>query len=103
MGAIAASKADHIVLTSDNPRMENPASIISHILAGMGGQPHIHVQADRALAIAESLTQAGARDVVLIAGKGHEAAQEVAGQKFIFSDADHADIALALRASRVAA
>jgi UDP-N-acetylmuramyl tripeptide synthase len=41
--------------------------------------------------------------VVLIAGKGHEAAQEVAGQKFIFSDADHADIALALRASRVAA
>jgi UDP-N-acetylmuramyl tripeptide synthase len=41
--------------------------------------------------------------VVLIAGKGHEAAQEVAGQKFIFSDADHADIALALRAQRMAA
>lgn len=103
MGAIAASKADHIVLTSDNPRSENPATIISHILAGMGGQPHIQVQADRAQAIAESLTQADAKDVVLIAGKGHEAAQEVAGQKFIFSDADHADIALALRAQRVAA
>ena len=103
MGAIAASKADHIVLTSDNPRTENPASIISHILAGMGGQPHIHVQADRAQAIAQALTQADARDVVLIAGKGHEAAQEVAGQKFIFSDADHADIALALRAQRMAA
>ena len=103
MGAIAASKADHIVLTSDNPRMENPASIISHILAGMGGQPHIQVQADRALAISESLTHAGTKDVVLIAGKGHEAAQEVAGQKFIFSDVDHADIALALRAQRQAA
>jgi UDP-N-acetylmuramoyl-L-alanyl-D-glutamate--2,6-diaminopimelate ligase len=103
MGAIAASKADHIVLTSDNPRSENPGSIISHILAGMGGQPHIQVQADRAQAIAQSLTQAGARDVVLIAGKGHEAAQEVAGQKFIFSDADHAGIALALRAQRMAA
>jgi UDP-N-acetylmuramoyl-L-alanyl-D-glutamate--2,6-diaminopimelate ligase len=103
MGAIAASKADHIVLTSDNPRSENPASIIAHILAGMGGQPHIQVQADRAQAIAESLSQADARDVVLIAGKGHEAAQEVAGQKFIFSDVDHADIALALRAQRLAA
>ena len=103
MGAIAASKADHIVLTSDNPRSENPATIISHILAGMGGQPQIQVQADRAQAIAESITQADANDVVLIAGKGHEAAQEVAGQKFIFSDADHADIALALRAQRLAA
>ena len=103
MGAIAASKADHIVLTSDNPRRENPASIISHILAGMGGQPHIQVQADRAQAIAEALTQADAKDVVLIAGKGHEAAQEVAGQKFIFSDADHANIALALRTQRLAA
>jgi len=69
----------------------------------MGGQPHIQVQADRALAISESLTHAGTKDVVLIAGKGHEAAQEVAGQKFIFSDVDHADIALALRAQRQAA
>ena len=103
MGAIAASKADHIVLTSDNPRTENPAGIISHILAGMGGQPHIQVQADRAQAIAESLMQADARDVVLIAGKGHEAAQEVAGQKFIFSDVDHADIALAQRAQKAPA
>lgn len=103
MGAIAASKADHIVLTSDNPRSENPATIISHILAGMGGQPQIQVQADRAQAIAQALTQADASDVVLIAGKGHEAAQEVAGQKFIFSDADHAGIALALRAQRLAA
>ena len=103
MGAIAASKADHIVLTSDNPRMENPANIISHILAGMGGQSHIQVQTDRALAIAQSLRQAGTSDVVLIAGKGHEAAQEVAGQKFIFSDVDHADIALALRAQWAAA
>ncbi len=103
MGAIAASKADHIVLTSDNPRTENPSNIITHILAGMGGQPHVQVQADRALAISESLTHAHAKDVVLIAGKGHEAAQEVAGQKFIFSDVDHADIALALRAQKVVA
>ena len=57
----------------------------------------------RALAIAQSLRQAGTSDVVLIAGKGHEAAQEVAGQKFIFSDVDHADIALALRAQWAAA
>ena len=103
MARMAEQTADLVCLTSDNPRMENPASIISHILAGMGGQPHIQVQADRAQAIAESLMQADARDVVLIAGKGHEAAQEVAGQKFIFSDVDHADIALAQRAQKAPA
>ena len=95
MGAIAASLADQIVLTSDNPRNESPSMIIAHILAGMGGRKDVQVQGDRAIAIAQTLARAAPQDLVLIAGKGHESSQEIAGQKIVFSDLAHAEQALA--------
>jgi UDP-N-acetylmuramoyl-L-alanyl-D-glutamate--2,6-diaminopimelate ligase len=95
MGAIAASLADQIVLTSDNPRKESPSIIIAHILAGMGGRKDVQVQVDRAIAIAQTLARAAPQDLVLIAGKGHESSQEIAGQKIVFSDLAHAEQALA--------
>ena len=97
MGAVAASQADRVVVTSDNPRGERPQAIIDAILPGLGAHPSVSVQADRALAIAHTLAQAPVCDVVLIAGRGHEAYQEVAGQRLPFSDADHVCRALALR------
>ncbi len=103
MGAIAASLADDIVVTSDNPRLESTSSIIAHILAGMGGRKAVHVQADRALAISQTLAHAAPQDVVLIAGKGHESSQEIAGKKIDFSDLAHAEQALAARQTKVIA
>lgn len=86
MGVIAARHADCVVLTSDNPRSEEPQAIISQILLGMAGRESVSVQSDRAQAIANTLAMAGRNDVVLIAGKGHEAYQEIAGQRLAFSD-----------------
>ncbi len=86
MGAMAARHADHVVLTSDNPRSEKPDAIISQILLGVTGHACVTVQPDRALAIAQTLCRALANDVLLIAGKGHEDYQEVAGQRLPFSD-----------------
>lgn len=86
MGAVAANNADHVVVTSDNPRSESPRNIIDQILVGVAECPTVHVQEDRALAIKLALTRAKAEDVVLIAGKGHEAYQEVLGIKRPFSD-----------------
>jgi UDP-N-acetylmuramyl-tripeptide synthetase len=86
MGAIAASHADRVVVTSDNPRSEKPEAIISQILLGLTGHASVTVESDRTRAIAQALAEADARDVLLIAGKGHEDYQEVAGQRFPFSD-----------------
>lgn len=86
MGAMAARHADAVVVTSDNPRSEKPDTIISQILLGLAGYPALTVCADRARAIDEALAQAGANDVVLVAGKGHEDYQEIAGQRLPFSD-----------------
>lgn len=86
MGAMAARHADHVVVTSDNPRSEKPDTIISQILLGLSGYPALTVQADRARAIADALAQAAPQDVVLVAGKGHEDYQEVAGVRLPFSD-----------------
>ena len=86
MGAMAASHADKVIVTNDNPRSEQPQAIISQILLGLAGFEPVVVQADRALAIAQALAQADARDVVLVAGKGHEDYQEIAGIKQPFSD-----------------
>ncbi|OOG50674.1 UDP-N-acetylmuramoyl-L-alanyl-D-glutamate--2,6-diaminopimelate ligase [Polaromonas sp. C04] len=97
MAAIAQRNADHVVVTSDNPRSENPDAIIGQILRGLSRQDAAHVQPDRALAIAETVAQAGAQDVVLIAGKGHEDYQEVAGVRHAFSDKTHARQALQRR------
>lgn len=90
MGAVAKALADKIVITSDNPRSEAPQTIIEHILSGVGRSEHMDVQVDRALAIASAVGQANNADVILLAGKGHEATQEIAGVKSYFSDCDHA-------------
>ncbi|MDD5335027.1 MAG: bifunctional UDP-N-acetylmuramoyl-L-alanyl-D-glutamate--2,6-diaminopimelate ligase MurE/UDP-N-acetylmuramoyl-tripeptide--D-alanyl-D-alanine ligase MurF [Rhodoferax sp.] len=94
MGAIAARHADHVVVTSDNPRSEKPEAIISQILLGLTGHGAVTVAPDRALAIAQTLAQAAASDVLLIAGKGHEDYQEVAGRRLAFSDQEHVRRAL---------
>lgn len=94
MGAIASQKADQVVVTSDNPRSEKVETIVAHILLGQAQSKSVDVQSDRALAIAEAITRAAPCDVVLIAGKGHEETQEIAGIKHPFSDRDHAQRAL---------
>ena len=96
MGAMAACYADHVVVTSDNPRSEKTDVIISQILLGLTGVTSVAVQPDRALAIADALAQASAKDVLLIAGKGHEDYQEIAGQRLPFSDMSHVLQALAV-------
>ncbi len=95
MGAIAARLADRVLITSDNPRSENPASIIEAIRRGA---PAGEVEADRARAIEQMISTSEKRDVVLIAGKGHETYQEIAGKRTHFSDEEHARAALARRA-----
>ncbi len=98
MGAVAEQHADRVVLTSDNPRSESPAFILSQILAGVAGRDTVDVIEDRRDAIGHALSHAGADDIVLIAGKGHEATQDVAGVKTPFSDVDEAAAALVRRA-----
>ena len=97
MGAIAHRLADQVVLTSDNPRDESPALILAQILAGIAGADHVDVIEDRHAAIHHAVTGAKPADVVLIAGKGHEPDQEVAGVKRPFSDLAVAAQALEMR------
>ena len=86
MGTIAETYADQVIVTSDNPRFEDPALIIEDILAGISNREAVQVLADRNQAITTAVRTAAAGDVVLIAGKGHETYQEVAGQRYPFSD-----------------
>ncbi|MFH1604215.1 MAG: UDP-N-acetylmuramoyl-L-alanyl-D-glutamate--2,6-diaminopimelate ligase [Pseudomonadota bacterium] len=97
MGSIAARNADRLLLTSDNPRSEDPREIITDILEGVPGEAQAQplVIADRREAIAAAIAGAAAADVVLIAGKGHEEYQENAGRRIPFSDAAVAAEALA--------
>lgn len=97
MAAVAQKGADSIVVTSDNPRSEKPEVIISQILLGLVPGDTVQVEPDRARAIADALSQAQAADVVLIAGKGHEDYQEIAGLRHAFSDKTHAQAALDAR------
>jgi len=98
MGAIAARAADEVILTSDNPRHEDAQQILTQVLAGMPGQrQHIVANPDRHEAIAGAVARAQPNDVILIAGKGHEDYQEIAGVKHPFSDLAEASAALALR------
>jgi UDP-N-acetylmuramoyl-L-alanyl-D-glutamate--2,6-diaminopimelate ligase len=99
MGAIAARDADRVVVTSDNPRGEAPAAILSDIVAGLSASAATQVIEERRTAIAQSVAAAAARDVVLIAGKGHEDYQEIAGVRHPFSDVAEARSALARRAA----
>jgi UDP-N-acetylmuramyl-tripeptide synthetase len=102
MGAAAAAGADRIVITSDNPRTEDPVAIVAAIEQGVppGRRAAVRRIVDRAEAILQALLQAGAADVVLIAGKGHEEYQEIHGERRSFSDALQARVALAARAAR---
>lgn len=97
MGAIAERGADRVVVTSDNPRSESPQAIVDQIVAGLAVPQAARVVIDRAAAIAEALDEAAAQDVVLLAGKGHEDYQEVAGRRFPFSDRAQAQAALGAR------
>lgn len=97
MAAVAEKQADRVVLTSDNPRSEKPGAIISQILLGLARPEAAQVEPDRAKAIRETLAQAAPEDVVLLAGRGHEAWQEIAGERIAFSDRAHAIDALTQR------
>lgn len=92
MGKVA-QLAQHVVVTSDNPRTEDPAKIILDIVAGMDGSPT--TIEDRAAAILYAVKHAGTNDVILLAGKGHENYQDINGKKWPFSDEEHARLALA--------
>lgn len=100
MGAVAAAASDLAILTSDNPRDEDPLAIIEEVLAGIPGgreNTRVVVEADRRVAIRRALDAAEPGDVVVIAGKGHETYQEVAGRRLPFDDAVEARDALAAR------
>ena len=98
MGAVASRLADAIVITTDNPRGEAPASIIDDILEGV--KSSCHVIEDRATAIQFAVNSARTGDIVLIAGKGHEEYQEVMGKKFPFSDIKVAEAVLVAAGNR---
>jgi UDP-N-acetylmuramoyl-L-alanyl-D-glutamate--2,6-diaminopimelate ligase len=95
MGAAVASRADRAIVTSDNPRNENPALIVEGILAGM--PPNQTVMLDRRDAIRTAILDAAPEDIVVLAGKGHEDYQEINGIKHPFSDLLEARMALAAR------
>ena len=95
MGRAASRLADRVVLTSDNPRHEDPLAIIEAIRAGIDGA--CTVEADRSAAIAAAIGQADEADVVLLAGKGHESTQDIGGEQRPFSDVAVAAAALAGR------
>jgi len=86
MGAIAEALADRIIVTDDNPRGEDGDAIVADIMAGLRRPDEAVVERDRAGAISLALARAGAGDVVLVAGKGHESSQEVDGMKYPFED-----------------
>jgi UDP-N-acetylmuramoyl-L-alanyl-D-glutamate--2,6-diaminopimelate ligase len=94
MGRIAESIADHVMVTSDNPRSEVPEKIMADILSGFDVPEKAQTNADRATAILQTIRQAKPEDVVLIAGKGHEETQEIAGKKQPFSDRVHVQLAM---------
>jgi UDP-N-acetylmuramoyl-L-alanyl-D-glutamate--2,6-diaminopimelate ligase len=100
MGAIAERLADQVVLTSDNPRSEPATAIIDQIAAGMREPAQARRVEDRAIAILQAIRAANSDDLIVLAGKGHEATQEIAGKKRPFSDHDHALLALAARATQ---
>ena len=98
MGAIAEREADVVVLTSDNPRLEDPQAILADIVAGLARPAAVRVLANRVDAIAQTVASARPGDVLLLAGKGHEDYQDIGGRKQPFSDLAQARAALRLRA-----
>lgn len=101
MGSVAERLAGRVVVTSDNPRGDDPLAIIADIVGGMTRPPVVEV--DRARAIKLAIDGAGYNDVILLAGKGHEPYQEIAGVRHPFSDMAVAKSALAGRATSACA
>ena len=97
MASVAEQQADRLVFTSDNPRSESPQAIVDAMVAGLSQPGRAVIEIDRARAIAQTVTQADSRDVVLVAGKGHESYQEIAGVRQPFSDEGQAREALRQR------
>lgn len=97
MGKIASEKADRIYVTSDNPRTEDPLSILQQIVAGMPESKTTTVDQDRAYMIVQAILKAQAKDVILIAGKGHETYQEIHHERHAFDDRLWALLALMVR------
>ncbi|MCG3185932.1 MAG: UDP-N-acetylmuramoyl-L-alanyl-D-glutamate--2,6-diaminopimelate ligase [Rhodocyclaceae bacterium] len=102
MGGVACRLADHVVLTSDNPRHEDPQAIIADIRAGCPADARYEVEAERAHAVMHALRVSAPRDVILIAGKGHEAYQDMGGQRTPYSDIAAGRAALAAWSERAA-
>ena len=94
MAAVAERLAGRVVLTSDNPRSEPAQSILAQMRAGLQNADAVTHIEDRAAAIRQTLCQAQVQDVVLVAGKGHETTQEIAGVFHPFSDVAHIASAL---------
>jgi UDP-N-acetylmuramoyl-L-alanyl-D-glutamate--2,6-diaminopimelate ligase len=97
MASLAATLADRVVLTSDNPRDEDPRDILRQMCEGLPKGAVAQVLENRAEAIRTAVLSAVAGDVVLIAGKGHEEFQEIRGEKIPFSDRREVERALAER------
>jgi UDP-N-acetylmuramoyl-L-alanyl-D-glutamate--2,6-diaminopimelate ligase len=97
MAAIAARLADRVVVTSDNPRTEDPQRILDDVVAGIPAGTDLVVEGDRASAIAAAITSAAESDLVLIAGKGHEDYQILGTTKIHFDDREQAEKALRSR------
>jgi UDP-N-acetylmuramoyl-L-alanyl-D-glutamate--2,6-diaminopimelate ligase len=98
MGRMAERGADHLVISNDNPRSEEPAAIISEIVSGLTKPGQVTVIEDRAAAIAWAIREAATDDIVLIAGKGHENYQLLGNERLDFSDYAVATVSLAARA-----
>ena len=94
MAEIAEQMASHLIITDDNPRNEDSSAIINQILSGLSGNSNVVVESDRAKAIEHAISRANEGDVVLIAGKGHEEYQDVAGKRMVFSDVKQARVSL---------
>jgi UDP-N-acetylmuramoyl-L-alanyl-D-glutamate--2,6-diaminopimelate ligase len=84
----AASAADHLIVTSDNPRSEDPEEIVKEIAAGIPAGTDFECLTDRKEAIKRAFHLAGPGDIVLVSGKGHENYQEINGVKYPFSDTE---------------
>ena len=96
MAVEAERLADSAFVTDDNPRSEDPTDITDQVLEGFEAPENVTVIHDRADAIGQAIAMAEQGDIVLIAGKGHEAWQEIAGQRTPFSDAEQVRHALSL-------
>jgi UDP-N-acetylmuramoyl-L-alanyl-D-glutamate--2,6-diaminopimelate ligase len=103
MGAAAAAGADHVIVTSDNPRSEDPDEIIAAIVAGLSPGTDQDIEPDRAAAIRAAIAGHGAGDVVVIAGKGHEVTQTIGASVLPFDDREVARQAIATGAAGGAA